>query len=124
MESCTSWTSSLELLVCTAWTFTEAKAAKLLSGQIKWVNSKLVSSSELAKGLRGWGCRILLEPEGFKNTPWFEKPVLSCLHCCTKQLRQHWFLSFKQTSKKSSSGILYNSRINSGENASRVVLYI
>lgn len=63
MESCTRWTSSLEHLVCVTWTSTEAKAAKLLSSQIKWVNSKLVSSRELAKGFGGGECRIFLEPE-------------------------------------------------------------
>lgn len=66
-------------------TCTAAKAAKLLSSQIKWVSSKSVCSHELAKG--SWGLGFFQKPKGFKYAPQFEKLVLSCLHCLTNQLR-------------------------------------
>lgn len=66
-------------------TYTEAKAAKLLSSQIKWVNSKSVCSSELAKGC--WRLGFFSKPRGFKYVPQFEKLLLSYLRCLTNQLR-------------------------------------
>lgn len=68
-----------------AGTSTEAKAAKLLSSQIKWVNSKSVYSNELGKGC--WGLGFFKKPKEFKYAPQFEKPMLSYLHCLTSQLR-------------------------------------